>query len=125
MKVLKQGNLVPLFVMILKVLTFNLCNTQLTQKIKILQQFLNFHQVHVACFQEVSEQGLKLNNYNLYSSFIYRQNRHTAIAVRGDLIFRDVCLHPSGKMITGKINDLAIIFAHLPSGNNLKTEIFF
>lgn len=60
---------------ILKVLTFNLANTQSELKIQVLQQFLNHRDVHVTCFQETEIQSLKLSKYNIYSSHIFKQTK--------------------------------------------------
>lgn len=99
--------LVTLFVYIVlmtsNIVSFNIATIKIQTKVNILNVLLMQNRIHVACLQEVNEEGLNLTNYAIYTSHIFKTK--TSVDNAGMM-----SLYHMVRMISGIYQAMGIIY---------------
>ena len=69
----------------------------------------------------------KIDNYQIIDNYNFDTQAGLTVLVRGDLVYRDLFLHESGRLISLKVQHIGIIAAYAKSGSQHAVErnIFF
>lgn len=110
-----------------KIATINLNNITNQNKINALQSFLRLQEVDIALLQEVENDKLVLNGFNIVFN-IDHTHRGTAVALKSHIRFSNVERSLNSRLISLRIHDsvtIINIYAHSGSQNRALREDLF
>jgi exonuclease III len=104
-----------------KIAMLNINAMKASIRIKMLEQFLNVHDIELLCAQEITNNIQMIRNYTVHTN-IGTEGRGTAITDKHIYNLTDIRLMPSGRGIVATFNGIQIVNICVHSGAGRKRE---
>lgn len=107
---------------VLTIMSINICAVSTYARFAALENFLRQQAVDICLLQEVVVHELpRFPHMNVYTN-VGDRGRGTAIVTRAGIEIIDIKYHPSGRIISGRVGDVAIINVYAHSGSQARNE---